>query len=78
LIALILAIYWILIVPNVDLDPAPPLNLEMLFFALVAICILLDARESLSGRVGDLSPLFLHLPPPPGGCKSSQSAPLRC
>ncbi|HEY3928067.1 MAG TPA: hypothetical protein VGL89_06820 [Candidatus Koribacter sp.] len=78
LIALILAIYWILVAPNVDLDPATPLNVEALFFALVAICIMLDARAILSGVVGSLSPLLLHLPPPYGASHTAQIAPLRC
>lgn len=44
---LMIAILWILVVPNVDLDPAPPLNLEVLFFLVVAICFVLDIREYL-------------------------------
>ncbi len=40
-----LAIYWILVVPQVDLDPAPPLNLEVFFFAIVAISVLLGVHE---------------------------------
>jgi hypothetical protein len=73
-----LAIFWILIVPNVDLDPAPPLNLEAFFFAVIAIGIILRECE-LGSEVLQRSTLsVLHLPPPLRTCLFAEISPLRC
>ncbi|ABF42991.1 hypothetical protein Acid345_3991 [Candidatus Koribacter versatilis Ellin345] len=45
LLIVMFAIYWILVMPQVDLDPATPLNLEAFFFAVVAISVLLGSND---------------------------------
>ena len=50
-----LTILWVLVLPNVDLDPAPPLNLEVVLFAVFAICAALVVSNARRERI-DRSP----------------------
>ena len=78
LVFVMLTIAWILIVPNADLDPCPPLNLEIFYFAVLALCILLDC--------GTLLQVVWHGLFPRTVCRQilipsalvSRIAPLRC
>jgi hypothetical protein len=78
LVGILLAIIWILIVPNVDLDPATPLNMEGILFALVAICLMLGASPLGVEVVQRFPWRTLNLPPPSGTRLVTEIAPLRC
>lgn len=73
-----LAMLWILVAPQVDLDPATPLNLDAFFFAVLAISILLYVGAFLHAGEGKrLAGVLPHSCAPPV-MLISQVAPLRC
>jgi hypothetical protein len=56
------AIFWIVIAPQVDLDPATPLNIEALFFAIVALALFLTVSSSGTLNSRRLAPWTLAFP----------------
>lgn len=78
LVVVMLTILWILVAPNVDLDPAPPLNLEAFFFFVMAICAVLESRHiARPDRLRATSSSF-PAPAPALLLLAFQAAPLRC
>jgi hypothetical protein len=75
---LMVAILWILIAPNADLDPARPLSLEAFFFVMVAICFLRDKREYLRGLLQCVEARPLDGLSRGGLFSATYIAPLRC
>jgi hypothetical protein len=73
-----IAILWILVAPNVDLDPATPLNLEVFFFLVIAIYFVLDIREYVRNFLRSVAARSLEEPAGSGSYRCSQSNPLRC
>lgn len=75
---LMIAILWILIAPNVDLDPATPLNLEVFFFLLIAIYFVLDIREYVRNFLRKVAARSLQEPSCGRSYRCTQTSPLRC
>jgi hypothetical protein len=75
---LMIAILWILIVPNVDLDPATPMNIEALFFVVMAICLICDMREYLRDFLRCLAARLVDEPSHGGPFSATHISPLRC
>jgi hypothetical protein len=75
---LLVAILWILIVPNVDLDPAPPMNIEALFFIVVAICLIYEMREYLRDLLRCVLARSFDQPFHGGPFSATHISPLRC
>ncbi len=75
---LLLAILWILVVPNADLDPATPLSLEVLFFVAVAISFIADTHAILRSLLRNLMPMPHLLSLPGSASLTARIAPLRC
>lgn len=78
LVIVMLAIFWILVAPQVDLDPATPLNLETIFFAVVAISIMLEVQAFASRHQAQRDAGMLPLSCAPPMMRIVQIAPLRC
>lgn len=78
LLLIVLTIFWVLVLPEVDLDPAPPLNLEAFFLAVIAtITILLSAREK-RREFFQVSMQSMQLSPPVRARVIAEIGQLRC
>lgn len=77
LVLAMFAIYWILVMPQVDLDPATPLNLEVLFFAVIALSVLLGSNEAGNSPQGKFSDDLDPVAPAPPSLLVARIAELR-
>ena len=77
LVFVMLAIYWILVLPQVDLDPATPANVETLFFAVFAISMLFVASDKSATVVRNFVPGMTPVAQAPPALFAARVAPLR-